>query len=67
MFLLPHILLFVDDTAAHQINIQLGTVVLGSLVALGKESAKYLIKKRLLTNIESLEKSLFLDCCSHSL
>lgn len=34
---LPHLLLLVDDSAAQQIHVELGVVVFGALVALGKE------------------------------
>lgn len=37
---LPHLLFLVNDCAAQQIHIELGVVVFGALVALGKEDRK---------------------------
>lgn len=34
---LPHLLFLVNDSAAQQIHVELGVVVFGALVALGKE------------------------------
>lgn len=35
---LPHLLFLVNDSAAQQIHVELGVVVFGALVALGKEN-----------------------------